>query len=162
MGDLAERLDGIQVRVSAPGADIEAELRGRSELRLTFGESVYEFSDERALERTLASLARLLYTGWARQYQEAIAETNLTSGPRDQHDLNYQEEVREIEASGESGDGRVALSTVGMGDFAAQIKRGTVRELEEDEFAAQVGEAATLLLGSYQAQVNELKLRYYG
>lgn len=162
MGELAERLDNIRVRANAPGMDIEAELRNRSEFTLSFGASVYEFIDEDALERALASLARLLYVGWQRQYREAIAETALDIEPDDGHDFRFQEESRVIESCGESGDGRVALSAVGMDEFTARIKRGTVRELSEGEFAARTAEAATLLVEDYQAKMAELKVRYYG
>ncbi|MBA8826322.1 hypothetical protein FHX42_003698 [Saccharopolyspora lacisalsi] len=162
MGELAERLDGIRVRVNAPGADIKAELNNRTDFTLSFGESVYEFIDERALERALASLARLLYAGWQRQYREAISDTGLDIDPNDQHDFNFQEECRAVESYGESGDGRVALSVVGMDEFTAQIKRGTQRELRESEFAARATEAAALLVEDYQVKTSELKVRYYG
>lgn len=87
MGRLADRLDGIRVRVRAPGADIEAELRNRTDITITFGESVYEFADERGLERSLAALARLVYAGWLRQYRAAIDESaryhaERRTGPR--------------------------------------------------------------------------------
>lgn len=162
MAELAERLDNIRVRTSAPGMDIEVELRNRSEFTLSFGESVYEFIDESALERALASLARLLYAGWQRQYREAIAETALDIEPDDSHDFRFQEESRGVESWGESGDGRVALSAIGMDEFTARIKRGAVRELSESEFAMRASEAATLLVEDYQAKMTELKVRYYG
>jgi hypothetical protein len=57
MGRLAGRLDAIRVRVRAPGVDIGAELRDRTDITITFGESVYDFADERGLERALAALA---------------------------------------------------------------------------------------------------------
>lgn len=162
MGELADRLDSARVRAKPPGIDIEIELLNRSEFALSFGESVYEFIDQGALERGLASVARLLYTGWVRQYQAAIAETNLDTDPKDQHDFNFREEVRAIESYGESSDGRVAFSAVGMDDFTTQIKRGALRELDEREFAARASEAATLLVEDYLAQTTVLKMRYYG
>lgn len=162
MGELADRLDNIRVRANPPGMDVEAELRNRNEFTLSFGESVYEFIDHSALERGLASVARLLYAGWVRQYQEAIAETNLDTDPKDQHDLNFREETRAIESCGESSDGRVAFSAVGMDDFTARIKQGTLRELDDREFAARASEAATLLVEDYMAQTTVLKMRYYG
>lgn len=162
MGELAERLDRIRVRANAPGVDLEAELRERSQVTLTFGESVYEFIDERFLERALAGLARRLYTGWVRQYREAISTTNLNVEPNDQHDFAFEEEVRAVEASAESGDGRIAISTVGMQDFSATIRRGTVRELSEREFVARVAEVTPRLIQHFQAKVAELKVRYYG
>ncbi|NHD16200.1 MULTISPECIES: hypothetical protein [unclassified Actinopolyspora] len=162
MGELAERLDGIRVRANAPGMDIRAELHNRTEFTLSFGESVYEFVDERALERALASMARLLYAGWQRQYREAIEETGLIIDPEDRHDFDFQEECRAVESYGESADGCVALSAVGMDEFSARIKSGTLRKLSENEFAARVSEAASLLVADYQAKTTELKIRYYG
>lgn len=162
MAELAQRLDSIRVRVNAPGADIEAELRNRSEFILTFGEGVYEFIDERVLARALENLARLLYAGWQREYRAAIAETHLNVDPEDQYDFNFQEELQAVESCGESDDSRVTLSAIGMDEFTAQLKGGTVRELTEEEFSDRVGQAATLLLEDYQAQATELKMRYYG
>ena len=162
MGRLAERLDNIRVRVRAPGADIEAELSARNTITLSFGESVYEFIRERYLEHALASLARLLFAAWLREYRAAIADTGLNIDPKDQHDLNFRDERQEIRSSGESSDGRITLSTVGMNDFTARITRGTVRDLREREFVALVEEAAAALLADYRAQVRELKKRYYG
>lgn len=162
MGRLAERLDNIRVRVREPGAEIEAELSSRNNITLSFGESVYEFVSERYLEGALPRLARLLFVGWLREYRAAIAETELNIEPNDQHDLNFRNERGEIESSGESSDGRVRLSAVGMNEFIARIKRGTVRELREREFVARFREAAAALLEDYRAQVRELKKRYYG
>lgn len=162
MVELAERLDNIRVRTRAPGVDIEGELRNRAEITLEFGESVYEFIDERALEQALGALARLLHAGWQRQYREAINETDLDIDPNDRHDFNFQEEANSVEVSGESGDARVVLSTVGMQEFSAKIERGTVRKLREREFVARVTEAATVMIEEYRAQVDQLKVRYYG
>ncbi|ASU80483.1 hypothetical protein CDG81_21880 [Actinopolyspora erythraea] len=162
MGELAERLDRIRVRASAPGVDLEAELRNRSEVTLTFGESAYEFVDERFLERALAGLARRLYTGWVRQYREAISTTNLNIEPNDQHDTDFEAEMRAVEVSVESDDGRITISTVGMQDFNASIRRGTVRELSEREFVSRVAELTPRLIQRFQAEVAELKVRYYG
>lgn len=162
MGELAERLDNIRVRSRAPGVGIEGELRNRSEITLEFEESVYDFIDERALERALGDLARLLYAGWQRQYREAINETDLDIDPNDRHDFNFRDEANTIEASGEPEDGRFVLSTVGMQEFTAKVKRGTVRELREREFVSLVSEAASLLIYNYQAKIDELKVRYYG
>ncbi|TCP50841.1 hypothetical protein EV191_107105 [Tamaricihabitans halophyticus] len=162
MGQLAERLNGIRVHAAAPGIDLEGELRNRTEITLSFGESVYEFVNEAALERALASLARLLYTGWLRQYREAISTTNLNIYPNDQHDFNFRDEADAVEASGESSDRRITLSTVGMRSFSAEIQRGTVRELSERGFIANIAEAAPRLIEDYRAKVTDIKRRYYG
>ena len=161
MSGLAEQLDGIRVRASTSGGDIRAELSNRREVSISFEEGVYGFISETALEAALSRLARQLYTGWVRQYQAAISTTHLDGEPKDQHHLNFQDEVRAVQVSVESSDGRISLSTVGMQDFTAKVRRGTVRELSEGEFTARVAEVAPQLIRQYQAKVLELKGRYY-
>lgn len=161
MADLAERLDGIRVRVRASGAEIEAELRRRNEITLSFGESVYDFIDESALERALAGLARLLWAGWQRQYRAAIDETDLNIDIDDVRDSNFFADRARVEAVGESSDGRIIISTVGMDIFSVHVGSGTVREISEDQLSASVSEAAARLINGFQAKVDELKKRYY-
>ncbi|MBN9745993.1 hypothetical protein DMP23_33760 [Amycolatopsis sp. A1MSW2902] len=161
MPDLAERLDGIQVRVRAPGAEIEAELRRRTDITVSFGESVYDFIDESALETALASLARLLWAGWQRQYRAAIDETGLNIDVDDLRDSHFFTDRANVEAVGASAGERVAISAVGMENFSVAIKPGTVREIPEDQFSVDVSVAAAKLIQDFQDQVDELKKRYY-
>ena len=161
MTDLAEKLDGIRVHVRAPGTDIEAELRDRTGITLSFGESVYDFIDESALERVLAGVARLLWTGWQRQYRAAIDETNLNIDVDDMRDSNFFADRAKVEAIGESNDTRIVITAIGMENFSVHIKPGTVREIPEDQFAENAAEAATRLIRDFQVKVDELKKRYY-
>ena len=161
MTDLAERLDGIRVRARAPGADIEAELRRRTGITLSFGESVYEFIGEPALERVLAALARLLWAGWQRQYRAAIEETDLHIDADDLRDSNFFADRAKVEAVGTSSDERITITAIGMENFSVRIAPGTAREISEDRFAADAAEAATKVIQDFQAQVDELKKRYY-
>ncbi|MEV6640830.1 hypothetical protein [Amycolatopsis sp. NPDC051371] len=162
MGRLADRLDGIRVRVRAPGADIEAELRNRTDITITFGESVYDFADEHGLERSLAALARLVYAGWLRQYRAAIDESALDITPRDERDHEFLDERSKIEAGGRSSDGRISLTCVGMQEIAVEIVPSTVRELAEEQFAVRAEEAVTILIQDYLAKVSALRKRFYG
>lgn len=162
MGQLADRLDGIRVRARAPGSEIEATLRDRTRVTMSFGESEYDFISEPALERALGSLARLLWAGWQRQYRAAIDETGLTIDADDQHDLNFLAERKEIEAVGESSDERIGISAVGMENFSVRILPGTVHEIAEDEFIASATEAASTLIHDFLSQAAALKKRYYG
>jgi hypothetical protein len=154
-------LDGIRVRVRAPGADVEAELRQRTGITLSFGESVYDFINESALERVLASLARLLWAGWQRQYRAAIEETDLNIDADDLRDSNFFADRAKVEAFGASSDKRITITAVGMENFSVQIAPGTVREVPEDRFAANAADAATKVIQDFQAKVDELKKRYY-
>lgn len=161
MADLAEKLDGIRVHVRAPGTEIEAELRQRTGITLSFGESVYGFINESALERVLASTARLLWAGWQRQYRAAIDETGLNIDIDDLRDSNFFADRAKVEAIGESNDNRIMITAIGMENFSVHIKPGTVREISEDQFAASASEVAMKLIWDFQFKVDDLKKRYY-
>jgi hypothetical protein len=161
VADLAERLDGIRVHVRAPGTEIEAELRQRTDISLSFGESVYEFIDESALERALAGIARLLWAGWQRQYRAAIEGTDLNIDADDLRDSNFFADRAKVEAVGESSDKRITISAVGMENFSVHVKPGSVREISEGQFSANTAEAATKVIQDFQVKVDELKKRYY-
>ncbi len=162
MGQLADRLDGIHVRVRAPGVEIVAELRNRTDITISFGESVYEFLNERGLERHLAGLARLLYAAWLREYRAAIAVSLLDVSPRDQRDHDFLDARSKLESTGASSDGRITFSTVGLRDMSARIVPGTVRALTEDQFAMRTKEAVARLIQEHLAKVRALRVRFYG
>lgn len=161
MGYLADQFDRIRVRVRAPGAEIEAELRNYTEISLSFDESVYEFISESALDQELARMARLLHAGWVRQYRAVLDGTAISIDPKDRHDRNFIEERSGIEVSGSSHDERVALSTKGMNEFSAKVERGTVRDLKEKQFTTDVAEAVSDLFEKFRRQASEIHERYY-
>jgi hypothetical protein len=147
--------------VRVPGTEIEAELRNRTDVTISFGESVYEFLDERGLKRSFASLARLLYAAWLREYRAAIEDSALDVAPHDQRDYDFLDARSAIESSGASGDGRISFSAVGMQDITVEIVPGTVRELTENQFAVRTKEAVTILIQNYMAKVRDLRIRFY-
>jgi hypothetical protein len=157
---LGERLDGIHIRVRVPGTEIEAELRDRTNVTIHFGRSVYEWLNEPHLEHYLATLARLLYTEWVRQYRAAL------SGSAVEVDVARHQEFfaarEQLTASGRSADGRVTISATGMQDFHVRIAPGTVRELGEREFVASTTGAVAAFLADQRAKIGELKERCFG
>ncbi|WP_199856676.1 hypothetical protein [Nocardia suismassiliense] len=161
MQDLAARLDNIQVRVRAPGTEIEAELSRRTNIALFFGDGAYAFVDEPMLEQALASIAKLLWVGWQRQYRRALEYTNLTIDAVNSVDIKFFADRDKTEAVGASSDQRMTFLTIGMRSFSVHIEPGTVREITESQFSRSAAEAATLLIEDYQAKVQELKQRYY-
>ncbi|MFI6170778.1 hypothetical protein ACIBCN_28615 [Nocardia sp. NPDC051052] len=161
MQDLAARLDNIQVRVRAPGTEIEAELSQRTNIALFFGDSAYAFVDEPMLEQALTSIAKLLWVGWQRHYRRVIEYTNLIIDAANSPDMKFFADRDKTEAVGASSDQRITISTIGMRNFSVRIESGTVRELTESQFSRSAAEAATLLIQDYQAKVQELKQRYY-
>jgi hypothetical protein len=162
MGELADRLDNIHLHVRIPGTEIEADLRDRNNVTISFGDGGYEFLNERNLEHYLATIARLLYVGWVREYRVAIEGTAIViPEPETQADRDYIAARSEMEVTGASADGRVEISAIGMRDPQVRIARGTVRELSEAEFLARTKEAVEALTEDYQTKIRALKVRFF-
>ncbi|MFL6126064.1 hypothetical protein [Actinophytocola sp.] len=162
MGQLADRLDAIRVRARMPGVDIEVELRDRTDVRISFGESVYGFLTENRLQYYLAGLARLLYAAWLRQYRAAIDDSALDVDPHDRRDHEFLDARAAVESGGASTDARIVITAVGMREIEVRIAPGTVRKLTEDQFSARTAEAVTALIQDHLSQVRALKTRFYG
>jgi hypothetical protein len=161
MERLADRLDGIHLRVRAPGTEIYGELRHQRDVGITFGQDVYRWTNESTLERALVAVARLLSAGWAREYHAALRAAGLEVFPPPQlRDPEYEQEKSRIEAIGMSANGRVTIVAIGLREFAARIAPGTVRELSEQEFTASVRDAAAAFVASHLAGLRELQRRY--
>src|SRR5690349_24880590 len=121
MTTLQERLDAIRIRVTFPGGEVHAELRDRTDVRVSFADGVYDHLNERQLEHYLSGLYRLLFAEWVRQQKEALAATGgwipQTLSPADEQ-FTAARDVLEVE--GRSPDRRVTIRSVGMreGDVA--------------------------------------------
>jgi hypothetical protein len=161
MGALADRLDAIRVRVRVPGTGIEAELRDRRDVEVSFGEGGYAWLHEADLEHHLATLARLLHAGWARQHRAALAAAGLDVDPPEPLRNREFEAARDAAAvSGRSADGRVTISAVGLRGFTVRVVRGTQHALPEAEFLARVREATAAFFADLAARTRELRSQY--
>ena len=166
MNVLADRLDSMKVRVSAPGGKLAAELRNRSEVELRFARGSYQWYSERSLETQLASLGKLLWAARMKGYHLAVSEAlgepvAREAPPVTPRDQAFYAARDRLVAEGRPADGRVAVAVRGMRDWQVTIANGTLRALNEDEFAARVNEAAGKLINDQQMKVWELKQRYY-
>lgn len=69
--------------------------------------------------------------------------------------------VGALRARGESADGRVQVETRGMREWTVRIQPGTLRTLDEAEFAAAVREAAAGLIVDQREQIRDIAVRAY-
>ncbi|MGA5305434.1 hypothetical protein ACPCHT_36430 [Nucisporomicrobium flavum] len=167
MGELADRVDSMRVRVSTPDGAITAELYDRSKLTLTFLQGWYDLCDDSDLERRLATLAQLLWVARTREYWRTFSDVagETVTGedtPVSARDLDWRAERDELVARGYSPDGRIAVKAVGMRQWEVHISPGTVRALSEHEFAEAAAQAAGELINDQFAKIAELSNKYYG
>jgi hypothetical protein len=165
MGVLADRLDTMYLRVTAPARNIVAELRGRDDVQLSFTPESYRYLNEWELERQLAALGKLLWAAYIREYyaalSEAVGQTIEREGPAiGRRDLEFRAARDELVAEGRSADGLVQISTRGMQEWTVRIADGTLRTLTENEFAARVSEAAGQLINDQRTKIDVLQLEY--
>jgi len=156
----------LRVRVTLPSGVLSAELRGRSEVTLTFEPpSYYRFSED-ALEDSLGNIGRLLCAARVRAYYEQLTaeygrEILGESEPLNQSDVDYRQARSELAVTGRSSDGRIELSTRGMHNWKAAIAPGTLSALKEEEFCERFAEAARDLIENQYAGIARVKAEVY-
>jgi hypothetical protein len=163
---IADRLDAMVVRVTGPGARFTAELRDRTEVTVRFQPGNYEEYDEELLERHLTAVAKLLWAGRMREYYAAKSEAfgmSITheSPPLTARDQDYDAERDRMVAEGRSADGLVSISVRGMQAWTVRIAPGTLRLLDEHQFADRVRAAAAALIHDQFAGIARLKAQIY-
>lgn len=170
MGVLADRLDSMRVRASAPAGDIVAELHNRTEVNLSFAPGSYHRyrrNGRQELERQLAALAKLLWAARMREYYRALSEAleETVAGearPVSRRDMDYYAGREHVVAEGHSSDGRLHLMVRGMQTWTVQIANGTLEALTAEQFAEHVRAAAGELIRDQFAKIRELKQEFYG
>lgn len=167
MSELSDLLDRMRVQASVAGGAITAELHDRDRVEISFAPGYYERATEATLERHLASLARLVWADYARQYYAAVSTAFGQSVTKDpppigRQDREYTALRQDLIAEGRSGDGRITVMVRGMEVWDVRIAVGTLQELAEAEFVQQLSEAAGALIHHQFAGIRELKNRVYG
>jgi hypothetical protein len=166
VGVLADRLAGMRVHASLPDGGVSGEFSAERGVDISFAWGTYRTLDERELERRLASLARLLRVAQAREYYAAVSEAfgqTVTKElpPLTPRDVAYDKARAELVAEGWSADGRVGVTVHGMTAWRFRIADGTLRLLDEREFADRVRQAGAELLRDQAAKIQALKAQIY-
>jgi hypothetical protein len=156
----------MRVQASSPDGLVTGELRGRSQVHLSFAPGSYRRYDEATLEQQLVGLARRLWAVRMKEYyaavSEAFGETVTKESPAvGSRDVAFHKARDELVAAGRSTDGLVHIEVRGMRSWTMRIKDGTLRALPEEAFAVRVREAAAALIGDQFAKVRSLKLEIY-
>ena len=168
MGELADRIDTMRVRAATLGDGITAELRDGSQLSFSFREDYYRLFDyESDMERQLEALAGHLWVARNRETRRIFTDVtgeDFIPGdpPSDERGFAWQNEREQLEATGSSADGRVSVRVVGLRDWRVSIRPGTLRVLDEYEFAATVAEAAGEMIRDLFDKLTALSYKYYG
>jgi DNA-binding protein YbaB len=153
----------MPVRARVPGGQVSGELRGQTDIALSFdGDSYYRLT-EPELERQLASLCRLLTVSWSRGYWAAISEIGgqIVTGEspaQTEETRRYRAERDAMCITGTSRDGRVEVTYDGGGSgWSVRIQPGTLATLTEAQFQAAAREASQDLAQTHRETIARLR-----
>jgi len=168
MASIAERAASMTISVVSPDNQIRGVLKGGfTNPQLQFRPGCYPYYDERTLEHQLASLAKLMYTGYQRGYNQIIDEAGgtRTVDPRmagSIADIGYLTELRQLTVQGASRDNIVRVRSLALMDWKVRIADGTVQAVEEERFLQYALEAARTVVQEFQYERIALVDEYYG
>lgn len=167
MTGLAELLDQMRVHASVDGGAVSAVLHDRQQVDISFAPGFYRRATDAVLEEHLASLARLLRVEYDRQYYAVLSKASGETITKDPppvgwRDTEYVTQREELIAEGASAGRRIVITARGLQSWRVSIAPGTVYDLDETQFADQVGEAAAGVIRSQFAGIRALKARVYG
>jgi hypothetical protein len=162
-----DALNQMRVRASVASGAITGELHDNDRVDLSFPAGCYERFVEPDLAAHLVSLARVMHAEYVRQYFRAVSEAfgqTVTKEPTaiGRQDRAYAEQRQDLVAEGRSADGRITVTVRGMHAWRVWIAPGTLRTLDERQFAACFGEAAQGLIRDQFASIRALKNHVYG
>lgn len=167
MGIMADRLNKMVVTVSSPDGQIEGVLRDRDAVSVEFRVGTYRRYQERTLEYQLARLATLLWTGYQRGYNDAVAAATgrpVQDGRHlwDARRRAFRDAQAATVAEGMSVGERVFITNTGMLSWQVVIKDGTIAAVDEKEFAVECVSAFDRLMMDYRHKMALLRAEHYG
>jgi hypothetical protein len=167
MGEVADRLESVTVTVSSPDGNIEAHVVGGQPRSLTVRAGAYQRYSESDLAHQLARTAALLFVGRDREVQQIMEDAGLhrarqPSEATDEAQRRYLSALPHIYATGQGPRGLVRLEATGLVQWHCDIAEGTLRQLSESEFVAEVMGAARDLLQNHRYETALLRNEHFG
>lgn len=155
VSELTERLSLVDVEAQSPDRGLTASVRGRGDVRVSFGFDAYRMYTAVRLTRQLEALATLLWARYRRRYLEVVAEwTGLDEDAEaDEADLEFERRLAGLEVTGMSDGGWVSLRSRGLVSWQVTFRGEPVRSLSEQEFLAELDGAVAAVLADHRHQV---------
>lgn len=158
MGELADRLDSLDVRASSPDGRIHASVLGSGRsIEVSFDPDSYQWYAEPMLGYQLAQLATLTFVRFRRDQQESmalvygqsIADDGIEFGPERRR---YREKLAQVVSTGHSPDGATRVTSRAMVSWTFDIAAGTVRAVPERQFLSGLQAAVDDVIRDYRVQ----------
>lgn len=162
MGIVADHLDSLTVRVTSPDNQIMAQLANRTQVAFEFRPDRYRGYDERTLELQLAKTCRLLWVGYTRGYATVMESVGLNFKTKPQQaktpaERRFLTERTQVVAIGATDKRQVRIKTIGLINWEFRIVDGTIKELSESDFLAELHTAGRTLMRDFNKKMVFLK-----
>jgi len=167
MGEVADRLAALTVRVSSPDTNIQATARAGRIASIHFRPGSYTGYTENVLASQIARTATLLFVGHERGVSQIMEKAGLRrrkdpAQALDEAERRYLERAFAIEADGTGPQKLVRLRTVGMMKWECRIEPGTLKRLAEDRFLNELTAAGSAVLRRTEYEAAILKDECFG
>jgi hypothetical protein len=162
VGEIADRLDAMTIRVTSPDNNIAAKLWNRRQVDFRFRSGAYRSYDERGLEHQLSQLGTLLWTGYRRGYDTIMKDNDmiLMVEPKDANSDTGRKflEMRDVTvAEGVSQGGWVKVRTEAMLRWKFRIKDGGLAGHTEEQFITETLSAIHALMRHWEELVRRAR-----
>ncbi|GLZ77128.1 hypothetical protein Afil01_19350 [Actinorhabdospora filicis] len=165
MSTYATLIARLTLTVKSPDGAITATLT-RDGLALAFRPGAYEFytESEPALERQLAALAQLVWTGRRRASLAALSKALGREVTATESTLPKRRafETRRDALALEGRSRHITVTTTGWRDWRVSLAKRVTRRLDEDGFTAEAQAAFASLLADYTTKSRTLGEEVYG
>lgn len=159
------------VTAVSPDGRITARFGNDLQARVEFRPRTFDDYDEASLAYQLARLGALsaaaffqrrdeanrLARGMGRDEFDAAKRTSAADARRQA----YEQDLRQVEAVGQSPTGAVTIRTVGPLQWEVHIEPGTLRSLGEQRFLAELHAALAALVADRRATISLLKAKHF-
>ena len=166
MGDVADNLDSLVVRVTSPDNNIMARLTNRTQVTFEFRPDSFSKYEKSELEKQLAKACRVLWVNYIRGYSEAMEKVglNFKTKPEDAAtpaERRFLTERSQLGAFGNTKKGYIEIKTLGLIKWKVRITDKALTELSESQFLAELHTAGRALMHDFNRKMVFLKDECY-
>ncbi|MEI2712309.1 MAG: hypothetical protein V9G04_03190 [Nocardioides sp.] len=161
MTTVAEHMESTSISAQTPDGIAFATIRGDRDVTFSLVPGYYATADEARLADKVAKVAKLLWVARVKEFfrmQSELVGREIRTEPAPRSDVQREREAarNQIEATGRSSDGVINVASVGLLTWTVQITPGSLRGLSEQQFCADVKQAAEMLVSDHRQQLRTI------
>lgn len=162
MGNVADNLDSLTVRVTSPDNKIMAQLTNRTQVTFEFRPGSYTDYKLATLQQQLSKTCRLLWTGYIRGYTQVMENVGLNFKTKPHQaktpaERRFLTERAQLGATGTTKKKHITIDTMGLIKWKITIEDDALTKLSEIEFLAELHTAGRAVMHDFNQKMVFLK-----